>query len=69
MKLWLVRHAQPCVAAGVCYGALDVAAEPEATQSAALVLAKHLPTATAVWCLRYKDVSSLRSFYGACGLI
>lgn len=49
MKLWLVRHAQPCVGAGVCYGALDMAAVLEATQIAAVALAKHLPTATAVW--------------------
>ena len=49
MTLWLVRHAQPCVAAGVCYGALDMAAEPQATQIAAAALAEHLPNAIAVW--------------------
>jgi len=26
MKLWLVRHAQPLIPLGVCYGATDVAA-------------------------------------------
>ena len=40
---WLVRHAQPLVASGVCYGALDVAADPQATQDAAQALARHLP--------------------------
>lgn len=43
MKLWLVRHAQPLVAPGVCYGALDVPADQQATQQAAQVLANALP--------------------------
>lgn len=43
MTLWIARHAQPLVAPGVCYGALDVAAQPEATQLAALGLAGALP--------------------------
>jgi alpha-ribazole phosphatase len=38
-QLWLVRHAQPVVAQGVCYGALDVAACPQATALAATALA------------------------------
>lgn len=33
--LWLLRHAQPRIAAGVCYGRLDVEAEPLATLQAA----------------------------------
>jgi alpha-ribazole phosphatase len=41
--LWLVRHAQPLVAAGTCYGALDVPADPIATQAAAQRLAQALP--------------------------
>lgn len=41
--IWLVRHAQPLVASGVCYGALDVAADPLATRLAAQALAKVLP--------------------------
>lgn len=44
MKLWLARHAQPLVAPGVCYGALDVAADVLATQAAALALTDVLPT-------------------------
>lgn len=42
-QLWLVRHAQPLVAPGVCYGARDVPADPHATQMAAQTLAKALP--------------------------
>lgn len=43
MKLWLVRHAQPLVEAGVCYGASDIAADAAATQEAAQRLAVALP--------------------------
>ncbi|RZJ52116.1 MAG: phosphoglycerate kinase [Acidovorax sp.] len=42
-RLWLVRHAQPLVAPGTCYGALDVPADPAATQAAAARLAAALP--------------------------
>ena len=43
MSLWVVRHAQPLIAPGICYGALDVPADPAATQSAAQALAQVLP--------------------------
>ncbi len=43
MKLWLVRHALPLVDSGVCYGALDVAADASATLQAAGKLAQALP--------------------------
>lgn len=43
MKLWLVRHAQPLVPAGVCYGASDVPADAAATQDCATQLAPELP--------------------------
>jgi alpha-ribazole phosphatase len=43
MTVWLVRHAQPLIAPGVCYGALNVAADAAATQHAAEELAKALP--------------------------
>lgn len=46
--LWLVRHAQPLLASGVCYGATDVPADPHATQQAALALAPELPLHTTV---------------------
>ncbi len=49
MKLWLARHAQPCIVPGVCYGALDMAAELPATQAAAQALALVLPTSVPVW--------------------
>lgn len=42
-KLWLARHAQPLVAPGTCYGALDVPADTAATQAAAQRLADALP--------------------------
>lgn len=41
--IWLVRHAQPLIAPGVCYGALDVPADVDATQHAASGLAQRLP--------------------------
>ncbi|MDD2927215.1 histidine phosphatase family protein [Rhodoferax sp.] len=43
MSLWLVRHAQPLIEPGVCYGALDVAADETATTQAAQALAQVLP--------------------------
>lgn len=43
MTLWLVRHARPLVEPGMCYGALDVAADDEATHAAAEALASELP--------------------------
>ena len=43
MKLWLVRHAQPLVDAGICYGRLDVAADAGATAECAKALAALLP--------------------------
>jgi alpha-ribazole phosphatase len=42
-RLWLVRHAQPLVAPGTCYGALDIPADPAATRAAAEHLAAALP--------------------------
>ena len=46
--LWLVRHAPPQIAPGICYGRLDVAADPLATQQAAAALAAALPPAAQV---------------------
>ena len=42
-RLWLVRHAQPLVAPGICYGALDLRADPAATARSAQRLAAALP--------------------------
>lgn len=43
MRLWLVRHAQPLVDAGICYGALDLPADQQLTAQAAHALAQTLP--------------------------
>lgn len=43
MNLWLVRHAQPLIDAGICYGRLDMAAEADATAKCAARLAAQLP--------------------------
>ena len=43
MKLWLVRHAQPLIPPGICYGATDVPADAPATRQAAQALALALP--------------------------
>ena len=48
MKLWLARHGPPLVASGVCYGATDVPADPQATLLAARELAGKLPAGLAV---------------------
>lgn len=48
MQLWLVRHAQPLVQPGVCYGALDVPADTLATRECAESLALALPHAAEV---------------------
>ena len=42
-QLWLVRHAQPLMAPGHCYGALDVPADPAATTHSARQLASAFP--------------------------
>jgi alpha-ribazole phosphatase len=54
MALWIVRHAQPLIEAGICYGALDIEADKFATQAAALALADVLPDSLEV------EVSPLR---------
>lgn len=48
-RLWLVRHAQPLIAPGVCYGQHDVPADTAATRAAAQRLAAALPGSAAVW--------------------
>lgn len=42
-RLWLVRHARPLVASGLCYGRLDMPADPAASRQAAQALARALP--------------------------
>ena len=49
-RLWLVRHAQPDIAPGICYGRLDVPALTAASRTAAHALAQALPQqVAAVW--------------------
>jgi alpha-ribazole phosphatase len=50
MTLWVVRHAQPLIAPGICYGAIDMAADITATQEAAQALAIELPQGATVRC-------------------
>lgn len=50
MTLWVGRHAQPLIASGTCYGALDVAADATATQHAAQALAPLLPHGAVLRC-------------------
>lgn len=50
MALWLVRHAQPLVAPGTCYGALDMPADVTATAATAQRLANSLPQGIEVEC-------------------
>ena len=46
---WLVRHARPLVAEGVCYGASDIAADVADTERSARLLAAELPAGVQVW--------------------
>lgn len=50
-RWWLVRHAAPLIAPGTCYGALDVAADAEATAQAAKALVQMLDK----WAAAYPD--------------
>ncbi len=42
-RLFLVRHARPLIAAGTCYGQLDMPADAAATRQCAQALAQWLP--------------------------
>ena len=44
--LWLLRHAQPLIAPGVCYGQLDIPADASATLQAALRFAPPISRTT-----------------------
>jgi len=50
MKLWLVRHAQPLIGSGICYGRLDMSADAAATAACARQLAALLPQGLRVAC-------------------
>ena len=59
MKLWLVRHAQPLVGPGVCYGASDLLADGQSTLEAAQALANELPRGLSVMCSPLKRCTQL----------
>ncbi len=46
MHLWLARHAQPLIEAGICYGVTDMAADAALTAAAAASLAGTVPAST-----------------------
>lgn len=48
MTLWLVRHAQPLIDSGICYGQLDLKADADATLTCAQSLAEALPPGISV---------------------
>ena len=48
LTLWLVRHAPVLAPPGLCYGASDLPAEPQATALAAAALAAQLPQRSAL---------------------
>jgi alpha-ribazole phosphatase len=50
MKLWLVRHAKPGVAEGLCYGRADVPVPLEATRAVAQSVAPLLPAGVEMRC-------------------
>ena len=50
MTLWLIRHAQPLVEPGVCYGRLDMPADAAATRACAAALAGTLPRGIVISC-------------------
>jgi len=43
LKLYLIRHPKPEIAAGICYGQTDLAANSEHCQAVAETLRQHLP--------------------------
>lgn len=48
MSLWLARHGRPLLEPGICYGALDIAADPAMTLAAGQRLSAALPPGMAV---------------------
>ena len=50
LDLWLIRHAQPLVDSGICYGQTDVLADAAATALAAQTLAQQLPQGLPILC-------------------
>lgn len=59
MRLWLARHAAVLQAPGLCYGASDLAADPQETEAAATRLARALPPGIAARCSPLQRCRSL----------
>jgi alpha-ribazole phosphatase len=59
MTLWLVRHAQPLIQEGLCYGQLDVAADTTATHRAAQAISPLLPVGATLYCSGLKRAQQL----------
>ncbi len=66
MKLWLVRHAQPLVESGVCYGSTDIPADAQATATQARQLAELLPAGVRIFSSPLQRCESLALML--CGL-
>jgi len=65
VRLWLVRHARPLIAEGICYGRLDVAADRLATRALAHRLAEALPAGIDVVSSPLQRCAQLASELGA----
>ena len=59
MKLWLVRHAQPLIEPGICYGATDMPADAQHTAATATQLAPLLPQGMTLWTSPLQRCSAL----------
>lgn len=59
MRLYLVRHPQPEVAPGICYGSTDLAVAPQEDERAAAALVRALPKGLPVFSSPAKRCSGL----------
>ena len=59
MKLWLIRHARVLAPEGICYGASDLAADPDGTLTAAKNAAQWLPLGLPVYSSPLQRCSAL----------
>ena len=59
MKLWLIRHAHVLAPAGICYGASDLAADPNGTWAAAENAAQLVPIGLPVYSSPLQRCSAL----------
>lgn len=58
-SLWLVRHARPLIAPGICYGATDVAADAQDTAALARTLARDVPQRAPIRCSPLRRCTAL----------